>query len=580
MDEIIYDKLSSLSEISKAQLEKILKTVPGCKHLIIEPSLIKPLERICGVSWLKSYGIEKIFKLYATITKDTQSTSLYMIYTNTSTFESVLQQIQSKVNSNQAEDSKYHIICVPKVLYFFEDIVEQNGLFNNVKLYSFQWFPIHLDQGILSLEMPSMFENIFIQDDYSLLPVFSKSLWHLFLSLGRPNFCLSLGKNANNIVKQLEESTSFGDSDIGGLIVIDRDMDYPGALLTPATYSAMLNEVFGVNSGVCKNETVNDSLLDEQCNKIIVKQAVNFVLDSKKDSVYKLIKDKHFFEVTEILRHLTKDLKVQGETSDMALHEMKRYVQTKLQSVAQKKQFVACHLNAAETLVHLLHSRLQKLFEVECDILQNQSKSRSLTTLEEYLQTERDATSAFALFLLLCTTQKCSHSEVKSFLTKFFIEFGYNHAHLYQKLVKTNIIDSSSGNKLKLQLMSKSTFFSNANKLKQLNAEPDKVSLKNPTCCSYVYGGLYIPLIAQIASLVLSGTPIEDLKQKLLHFGELAVSGKYFNAKKSLMVYIIGGITYSEIAALNLLESMMGVKIIKVSDRIISKNDIANAFIQ
>jgi hypothetical protein len=336
--------------------------------------------------------------------------------------------------------------------------------------------------------------------------------------------------------------------------VIDRNLDYPSVLLTPGSYSALLNEVYGVRCGVCKEEKAEnvDNNLDEQCNKVLLKQPVNFVLDSRKDSVYKMIKDKNFVQVTEILRTLTKDLKVQGETSDMALHEMKRYVQTKLQSVAQKKQLVTCHLNAAETLVNFLHNQLEKLIDVESNILLNQSKSKSLTTLEECLQTERDATGALALFLLVCTTQRASDSEVKSFLTKFFIEFGYNFGHMYQKLVKCGFIDSIINYKLKLPILSKSTFYSNAGKLKQLIAEPARVNLKSPTCCSYVFGGLYIPLIAQIASFVLSGTPVDDLRHKLMHFGELNVNGRYQVGKKSLMVYIVGGITYSEITALNL----------------------------
>lgn len=46
-------KLYSLQEISKAQLSKILFTNPNMKYLIIEPNLIRPLERVCGVKWLK-----------------------------------------------------------------------------------------------------------------------------------------------------------------------------------------------------------------------------------------------------------------------------------------------------------------------------------------------------------------------------------------------------------------------------------------------------------------------------------------------------------------------------------------------
>lgn len=52
-DDTFYKKIVSLSEISKTQLSKVLNFLPGNKDLVIEPDVIRPLERICGVSWLK-----------------------------------------------------------------------------------------------------------------------------------------------------------------------------------------------------------------------------------------------------------------------------------------------------------------------------------------------------------------------------------------------------------------------------------------------------------------------------------------------------------------------------------------------
>lgn len=46
-------KLTSLQEISKAQLSKILSTNANLKYLILEPEIIRPLEKVCGVTWLK-----------------------------------------------------------------------------------------------------------------------------------------------------------------------------------------------------------------------------------------------------------------------------------------------------------------------------------------------------------------------------------------------------------------------------------------------------------------------------------------------------------------------------------------------
>lgn len=53
MEATLNHKLSSLSLISQSKLENILGQCGDKKDLIIDPSLIKPLERVCGVSWLR-----------------------------------------------------------------------------------------------------------------------------------------------------------------------------------------------------------------------------------------------------------------------------------------------------------------------------------------------------------------------------------------------------------------------------------------------------------------------------------------------------------------------------------------------
>lgn len=45
--------LISLQEISKAKLAKILNVNSCTKNLILEPRIIQPLQRVCGVQWLK-----------------------------------------------------------------------------------------------------------------------------------------------------------------------------------------------------------------------------------------------------------------------------------------------------------------------------------------------------------------------------------------------------------------------------------------------------------------------------------------------------------------------------------------------
>lgn len=49
----LHKRLSSLTEITKAQLSKILNFVAKTKDLVIQPEIIRPLERICGMNWLR-----------------------------------------------------------------------------------------------------------------------------------------------------------------------------------------------------------------------------------------------------------------------------------------------------------------------------------------------------------------------------------------------------------------------------------------------------------------------------------------------------------------------------------------------
>ena len=53
MSSLFLDRIEALAEISKKKLTKILDKIPGRKNLVIEPSLMKPLDRFIGASTLR-----------------------------------------------------------------------------------------------------------------------------------------------------------------------------------------------------------------------------------------------------------------------------------------------------------------------------------------------------------------------------------------------------------------------------------------------------------------------------------------------------------------------------------------------
>lgn len=383
------------------------------------------------------------------------------------------------------------------------------------------------------------------------------------------------------------------DCDFGALIIIDRNIDYPSALLTPGVYSGLLSEIYPVRAGMCdckkQNEaaSVGEPLLDDKYNPVKQKQQVNIALNSQQDSVYEDIKNRYFTEVTSVLSNLTKQLKTEKMSSqDMALDEIKRYVQTQLQATKSRKNFITNHLLAAESIINVLGHRYERQKAVEIDIMKNKNKSGNISYLDEILTTENDMLLSLRLFCLIMITQRLSGSEIRSFWHKFLQHFGFNYGFAFNNLTNLGIIEDvgqtvTSINipgklNLKIPTFSSSHFYTNAKHLRQIPTDPDNVNLKHPTCTSYVYGGAYIPLITQIAGLLLNSVPLEEIKTKLENFGLVSIrNNKGFPLLcRHILIYVVGGITYAEIAACNLLETLTGSRICVLSDRVVNGNDL------
>lgn len=542
-------------------------------------------------------GVEKIFKLEPELPRLKSNIVYYIIFSNMITFKKVMAQIRTALDPHDnVNKTVFHVIIVPTSLFLYESVLEELGLYSVVKLHSLQWLPLYLDEGIISLELPDMYNKLFIQQDFCLLSVYARSLWQLFFVLGKPNFIMALGSFANTVLKQLDifcediASSDKFDSTFGGLVILDRSLDYPSAFFTPGTYAALLNEVYGVKCGVCEHKVVNDNVLNEKFMRVVHKQPVNFILGNKQDSVYKDIKNRYFTEVISVLSNLTKQLRNESVNSkDMALDEIKRYVQTQLQVTKFKKQSIANHLSAAESIINIAGPRFEKQHEIERNIVQNKGKSSNFSYLQDTITTENNILLSLRLFCLMSVTQKLTDSEINSFWNEFVNQFGMKYSYVYEHLMNANFIPKPSNatnllptKLMKIPMFERNNFYINANKLKQVPNDPSKIDFKCPTCCSYVYGGLYIPLVTQIASLLLNATPLDEVKTKLECFGNLQLRNEhgYPLQPRSVLMYVIGGVTYAEIAACNLLEVLTGAKVVLVSDAVISGNDLMRGMLK
>ncbi|CAH2049624.1 unnamed protein product, partial [Iphiclides podalirius] len=141
MEQSLEAKLASICLISQYKLEKILTACGEKTDLIIDASLIKPLERICGVTWLRQHGVEKIYKMDPHLGQTANTTKIYFISACIQKYKCVLDQISSQLSQNPSmrELKCFNIIIVPKVLQTYDSILESRAfgykfmyVFNNL----------------------------------------------------------------------------------------------------------------------------------------------------------------------------------------------------------------------------------------------------------------------------------------------------------------------------------------------------------------------------------------------------------------------------------------------------------------
>lgn len=131
-------------------------------------------------------------------------------------------------------------------------------------------------------------------------------------------------------------------------------------------------------------------------------------------------------------------------------------------------------------------------------------------------------------------------------------------------------------------------------------ADAETSARRDPVCSSYVFNGCFIPVIAQLVNSLLTANRFDEFAEKFGHSEQIVLHdtvqqtkitakeaaaahkrGEYADIfplkQRTLFVFVVGGVTYAEIAACNFVERITGSKIIVSSNCIVSGGDIIEA---
>ncbi|XP_055614309.1 vacuolar protein sorting-associated protein 33B [Uranotaenia lowii] len=646
MDAILDKKLLGFRQIAQEKLQHILYSIPLDKDLIIEPTLIKPLEHVVGATWLRKKGIDKIYKFDPKNAPPKRKQFIYFLTSNLLTFKSALDQISSYhsqmssglVAEVDRTNKQYHVVIFPLVLASFEHLLEEEGLYGLVELYSYQWDFICLDQGVMSLELPNVFADIFVRQDGSLLGSIAQSLRIFNMIMGKPKLVFTYGDSSEKVLQIMQKiengkKTKSGEGrdaiDFNTMLIVDRDRDYASCLLTPVVYSGLLMEIHKYTSGSLtvdanSNKIKNGKLaiLKNENDTKINQETIR--MNGSQDMVYQENRYRHFAEVIGLLSSQAKNLGLEGKSfsKDMKISEMKEYVTNKLPKVAAQKKELFKHLLLCETIMEDIGGNFEKLQLIEESMLTNTNRKQIMAFVDELLAADAHKFNILRLICLYHITIGLTSEDMTKLMTSYLNAFGYQHLGVFNNLFQARLFPDTT-NLTKTKILSqisipilKSQFQIEASKLKLLPTDVSESiqspgSSNNPTspsipskkqCPSYVFNGNYIPLVAQLCQMILNTNGLDDLNQRLGHLERLKLSVGSFGTKtireltvtgtaksdinqllplkrKTIFVLVIGGLTYAEVAACKLVEKLTGARIVLASDAIVSGCDIVESIV-
>lgn len=400
---------------------------------------------------------------------------------------------------------------------------------------------------------------------------------------------------------------------------MDRSKDITSCLLTPVSYSALMVELFESKAGILSIDSKSNKITSGKLKVLEVvekkddsrdeNEAKTFRMCSTSDELYTSNKYLHFSEVVNLIQSESKKLDQERKkySRDMSIEQMKNFVETNLPKVAAQKKILYKHLFICERIVEELSGNFEKQQNIEEIILRNGSRKEVLMFIDEQLHTNAHQWNILRLFCLLhVCVGGITAEEANKFVASYCNTFGHKYLYVFQNLFRANLFPDISRIVSKnligiaqSTLPKKTQFLIEAGKLKLIPNE-EKSSSEGKTskaCPSYVFNGNYIPFVAQFANILLKAESIAEISNKFGFLDNIKISDSsigdnlellkevsthktlnLFPIKpRSLLIFIVGGVTYAEIAACDMIESLTGSKIVIASDQVTSGIDIMKA---
>ncbi|KAK6052693.1 hypothetical protein COOONC_09801 [Cooperia oncophora] len=248
MTDLCEQPLGLLCEVIRRELVHLLESLPGMKDLVVDATLLRPLDRIASMSLLQKHGCQRVIplRLNSPNAIPWHPNVMRRVYLLRSSLD-IARLLAEHVRASP--DKHIAVIWVDRRLVVCERELERQGVYGLIESFELSISFISIENDLFSMEMP-------ITTAHKDLLASANALFQLQSLYGLIPTVYGLGEQTEKLWKLMHhvymergEPRSSPDQPISHLFMFDRSLDQATVLMTGLTYEAMLHEVFTIGCG-------------------------------------------------------------------------------------------------------------------------------------------------------------------------------------------------------------------------------------------------------------------------------------------------------------------------------------------
>ena len=303
---------------------------------------------------------------------------------------------------------------------------------------------------------------------------------------------------------------------VESLIIIDREVDYATPLLTQLTYEGLIDEVVGIQNNYADVDTsiVGPAPQPQGTSKTVgaapaQSKKRKILLDSS-DKLYDQLRDTNFAIVGSLLNKVARRLQTDYDSrhGTKSTAELREFV-SKLPGYQAEQNSLKIHTGLAEEIMkHTRTDQFSRLLEVQQNLAAGADPSSQHDAIEELISRDAPLTEVLRVLCLeSCIAGGIKPRELETFKKMILQAYGYQHILTLDALEKLQLL-LSRASQMAVMIPMTGTGANNGTKTnytylrKALRLIVDEVNEHDPNDIAYVYSG-YAPLSVRLVQCIL-----------------------------------------------------------------------------